>query len=283
MVAVMPIITKLAEGLCATFSLRTTPMDYLGYWGLKRRPFDQDDAEFFYTAGAQREAIAGLGYFLAGTWNSAFLVAPAKSGTTWLLRRLTGMSGFGDCAAEVFLTSGSDPNLSVAAQLAIAIGLRSETANLPDELDAISAAIAATSNRGIRTVWLIDDCHATAANLAKNLVMADGDLSVVMVAKPENMNSLASAFGRCCMQLEIEPLELSDSFEFVAEGLRHAGSDRPLFVDTSIVRMHEIAEGRIASLAMVAESSLRLAARYRKEEITPAIVEAIADQRQQAA
>ncbi|TWU46746.1 hypothetical protein [Rubripirellula reticaptiva] len=270
-------------------------MDYLTYWGLTRRPFAQDDQDFFFAGSAQREVMAGLGYFVAGTWNSAFLVAPQRSGATWLLRQLKQTSGFGDCAAEVILTSGvanATDGAQAAQTLAEAMGT-TLTENLwtgedreTDPVNRISRSIQASSQKGIRTVWLIDDCAASTATLARDLVMADGDLSVVMGTTPENLSRMTSAFGRCCMQIELDALDVAETFRYIASGLRHAEfrinpnvstskPDEPVFTDTAIVRMHEISHGRLAALAAVAEASLQLGAAYQVSTITPSVVETI--------
>ncbi|TWU50533.1 hypothetical protein Poly51_38240 [Rubripirellula tenax] len=264
-------------------------MDYLTYWGLARRPFARDVHPFFFSGNSQREAIAGLGYFVAGSWNSALLVAPPRSGTTFLLEQLTQARGFGDCAAEVVLTSGthcrSDKN-RVTRELAKAVG--AEIVDGSDPVHAINRAIDATSRAGIRTVWLVDKCDAATATLARDLVMADGDLSVVMATEPGFVGNLSSAFGRCCMQIEVEPIDVAETFDYIASALEHAGltakpSQPGTFTDTSVVRMHEIAEGRMAALAHVAELALQHAAAIRSHRITTGIVESAITEMQSSA
>ncbi len=251
-------------------------MDYLGYWGLKRRPFFQgsisaNESPLFFAAAAQREAIAGLDYFVASTWNSAFLVAPPRSGMTWLMTRLAAARGFGDCAAEVVLTAGNGTATDVLNQFATGIGIRSSDEVTPEDL---CRCIDASSRKGIRTVWMIDDCAAAAATVARDLVMGDGDLSVVMGCDADRVAKLTSVFGRCCMRIELEPIDVADSLRFIADALTHAGGKATMFTDAAVVRLHEMAEGRIASIADLAETTLQVAAGHRIDPITPSVVEA---------
>ena len=58
---------------------------------------------------------------------------------------------------------------------------------------------------------------------------------------------------------------------------------RTLFPDNTAVRLHEMTGGAVAELAVLAESSLVLAASHRLDEVTPAIVEAIDQQTARAA
>lgn len=259
-------------------------MDYLAHWGLKRRPFSQgsfagDAQSRYFSAAAQREAIAGLDYFVASTWNSAFLVAPPRSGATWMLTRLAAARGFGDCAAEVVLTPADATADEAIRRLATAIGIGVSQAVTRDDL---CRCIDATSRRGIRTVWLIDDCTAASATAARDLVMGDGDLSVVMGCDADRVAKLTSVFGRCSMRIELDPIEVADALRFIAGELAHAGASKPIFTDAAIVRLHELAEGRIGSLADLAESVLRMSAEHGIGQITAAIIEASTEYRQAA-
>lgn len=259
-------------------------MDYLAHWGLKRRPFSQGsftgEAESrFFSAAAQREAIAGLDYFVASTWNSAFLVAPPRSGATWLLAQVAAARGFGDCAAEVVLTPGDATADEAIRRLATAIGIGVTQTVTRDDL---CRCIDASSQRGIRTVWLIDDCTAASATAARDLVMGDGDLSVVMGCDGDRVAKLTSVFGRCSMRIELDSIDVTDALRFIAGGLADAGVTKSIFSDAAIVRLHELAEGRIGSLADFAESVLRMAAPHGITQITPAIIEASIERRQAA-
>lgn len=250
-------------------------MSYLNHFGLLRSPFAGSSTESFYSAPPQREALAGLSYFVASDWNSAFLVAPSRSGMTALLRQIKRMNGFGDIAAEVVLTDGwRDHTCDVEMDLASALGLESGSEH---DSSRIGEAIDATAEQGIRTVWLIDQCHCAAAQVARHLLQSSSELSVVMGVLPDRLATVTAQFGRCCMRVDLEPLGLDETVQYVHHCLEHVGCRAAIFSDSAIVRLHEIAKGRLKDLSELAESAMELAARHDLEQINPALVEAASE------
>ncbi len=256
-------------------------MDYLGYWSLLRKPFIFGDDVSFFAGVPQREAIAGLNYFLTSPLNSAFLVAPTRCGMTWMLRRMKQMRGFGDCAAELVFTDGNQHDRDcVRAELCAALGYHYTAV---DPADQIGRAIDATSSQGIETIWLIDRCATAATRVARDLIMSHENFSVVIGTTPEGLGKHTIQFGRSAMQIDLAPLSVEDTAEYVRYSLEHAGCTRQLFPDNTAVRLHEMTGGAIAELSALAESSLALAASHRMDEVTPAVVEAIDQQMARAA
>ena len=147
-----------------------------------------------------------------------------------------------------------------------------------DAEDKIAHAIEATARQGIETIWLIDGCATAAAAVAQDLILSHNNFSVVIGTTQENLERQASQFGRNAMQIELAPLSLEDTFEYVNYCLQHAGCTRQLYCDNAAVRLHEVTGGAIAELSAVAESSLALAASHRLDQVTPAVVEAIDQQ-----
>lgn len=269
-------------------------MDYLSYWGLYRKPFAQDDNAFFFSGKPQREALAGLHYFVAGSWNSACLVAPDRSGATRLLQHLARMNGFGKIATEVIQTDGRQPTArSVIGQVAVAMKVHGDTVTQdsvvqdtvgqdPDTQDAVVQMIRAGADRNIRTVWLIDDCGPAAARVARDLVMACDELSVVMVVTPQTQVPIATTFGRCCMTVHLDPLDVADTILYVTTALQHAGSNRQLIDDAATVRLHELSGGCLADIASLAERALRQAASRKATRVCADTIESIGQPSQAA-
>ena len=256
-------------------------MDYLSYWSLLRKPFALGDGFVFFAGVSQREAIAGLNYFATNQLNSAFLVAPARCGMSQLLRHVKRMRGFGDCAAEVVLTSGRQPGReAVQQELCQALGYQGVVGDCAEQLD---RAIEASAQQGLQTIWLIDRCQAPAARVARDLVMAHSSLSVVISTTHEELGKQAVEFGRCAMQIELTPLSLEDTITYVRFCIDHAGGTRQLFPDNAVVRLHELTGGALADLAVVAESALALAASHTVDLVGSAFVEAIDEQIARAA
>jgi type II secretory pathway predicted ATPase ExeA len=256
-------------------------MDYLSYWSLLRKPFKLEGDSSFFAGVPQREAIAGLNYFVNSPMNSAFLVARSGCGMTWLLRHVERMHGFDDCAAEVIRTDGTQlHHQQVRANLCEALGYQTHQ---NDGSSHLHRAIEASAQHGVQTIWLIDRCKAAAADVAHDLVMEQSNLSVVLGTTADELGKRAVEFGRCTMQIDLPALTLEETIEYVRYGLEQAGGTRPLFPDQAAVRLHEFTDGVLADLAVTAESALALAARHGLDQVTPATVEAVGDQLSRAA
>lgn len=255
-------------------------MDYLNYWSLLDKPFTAIDSSFFMGV-PQREAIAGLNYFITNQLASAVLVGPAGSGLTTLLAHLQAMRGFDDCAAEMVFTEGSHETPE-SAQLALcrALGYQELDGDLAARID---SAITATAQQGLQTVWLIDRCSVVTARIARDLANQHSNLSIVIGTTSGEFLRQIVEFGRCGMRIDLAPLSIDDAIEFVQHGLEHAGGSTELFCDNTVIRLHEMTGGILSELTVLAETSLALAASHSMDRVTPAIVEAVEEQSSWAA
>jgi type II secretory pathway predicted ATPase ExeA len=85
------------------------------------------------------------------------------------------------------------------------------------------------------------------------------------------------------MRIDLMPLSVTDTIDYLRFCLQHAGAPQQLFPDNAAVRLHEITGGMIADLAVAAESALVLTASHGLDEVTPAIVEAAEERISRAA
>ena len=210
------------------------------------------------------------------------LVAARGCGMTRFLRHLEELKGFGHRATEVLVTR-EDPvsGRSIHESLCRALGYP----RVPvDPEDAVDRAFAAGAMQGVQTIWLMDRCHDGVARVARELSDAHSNVSVVIGVTPEQLVKQMSLFGRTgLMQIDLAPLSLEDTIDYVGYAMEHAGGTRKLFPDGTIVRMYEMTFGVLGRLSVLAESSLALAASYQMDEIGPEIVEAIGQQVSRAA
>jgi hypothetical protein len=256
-------------------------MEYLNHWSLLRKPFAVEDDHVFFAGVPQREALAGLSYFVGHGLPSAFLVAENRCGTSSLLRYVKRMRGFGDSAAEMILTDGIQPSYGAAeAALCRALGYAGAQGEARSQ---INEALEVTCRQGVQTIWLIDRCCPPAARVARELTQSHPGFSFAIATSPKQTGKLAVELGRCPMRIDLIPLSIEDTIEYLQYCVEHAGGDRRLFPDNAAVRLHEITGGALADLAVAAESALALAASHQMNEVTPAIIEAIDEQVRRAA
>jgi hypothetical protein len=285
-------------------------MDYLRYWAMHRKPFlfgaqeslhrensysgsfhvDDFSANDFYAGPPQREALAGLSYFLASDQQLALLNCAAQNGLSWIFAHLTHMRGMDDRATEWITTRCVESSAErILANFCRALyhtlgcdtpTARLDLASLEPEVD---EAFETQRRQRIHLVWLQDRNHPQAAQVAKRLVGRHQNLSVIIGSDRSANSHVRSKLGEYAMEVDLEMLSLDDSIDFVRVGIERAGGSLAAIPDNSLVRLHEVSGGVIGRLAVAAETALALAANHQLETVTPAVVEAVSELRLRAA
>jgi hypothetical protein len=168
----------------------------------------------------------------------------------------------------------------VFQQLAREMGFATLTSDPSEQVD---AAIQAAASHDVGVVWVIDQGSTVTARVARELIDAHAQFSVLIATTPQSYARRVIEFGRTPMRMDLSPLSIDDSIEYVQYCLEHAGASRTLFSDNTTVRLHELTLGALADIAELAESSLALAAIHQLDEVPIAVVEAIQEQRCSAA
>lgn len=256
-------------------------MTYLSYWSLRRKPFNFAQGDDFFAGVPQREALAGLSYFVGSDEKLAMLVCPDQNGLSWLLAHAIQMRGFGDQATELISTTGCHPDRQqLVTDLCIEMGFEKLTPQVEQQFD---AAIESLRKQDVSLVWMLDRCHPEVAELAQAIAGLHENLSAVICTTEQSVRPTVLRLGRCPMQIDLSPLSVDDTCDYVRYCLERAAGDPKIMSDNTSVRLHEITGGHLGKLSLAAESSLALAANHRFDTVTPAIVEAFAEGRRRAA
>ena len=256
-------------------------MTYLRYWSLRRKPFLFGHGEDFFAGVPQREALAGLSYFVGSDEKLAMLVCPDQNGLSWLLSHAKQMRGFGDQATELITTLGTHSDRQqILSDLCTEMGFKQLTPDIEQQFD---AAMESLQQQDVSLVWTLDQCLPEVAAVAQTMVGRHENLSVVICTTEQFVHPTVMRIGRRPMQIDLSPLSVDDTCDYVRYCLERADGDHKIFSDNTSVRLHEVTDGRIGKLSVAAESSLALAANHRFDTVTPAIVEAFAERHRRAA
>lgn len=249
-------------------------MTYQAYWSLSKLPFGRpESADDFFPGRPQREALARFDYLAHSGQTIGLLVAPRGAGQSTLLRRVAQSVGIGDCACEIVYSSAKD---RTREQLLRQLAQRLGSQRLGhDPYRVITERIGASAKAGIRTMWLVDDATPLAAEIAGILLATAPQLSVVLGSTPERGLAIAAAVGGCALRIDLEPLDLADSARFVRHQLGVVGGSPAIFSDAALVRLFEFSEGRIGTLARLAELCLPVAAARKDANVHVDVVESI--------
>lgn len=254
-------------------------MSYHQYWRLRRLPFDQvDERANFYEGTSQREALARLRFLVGNARSIGLLIGESGTGVSSLLRHANSNVLWVDSLVDTVLVSGrTDQNTPWLESLAQAMGV-SFKRNQTDAWRRVCDAIDSTSRQDVHTCLLIDDASPAVAQTVGLLVNRSRQTTAVLSCSPQQSAKLLHAVGGCPLRIDLPTWSLSDSTGFVRQNITNVGGDAELFTDAAIVRLHELSEGRVATLARLAQLSLLAGAGIRATQITPEIVEAIQDE-----
>lgn len=249
-------------------------MSYLKYWSLQKTPFSRPEtADDFFPGRPQREAIARLDYLIRGGHTSGLMISQGRCGQTSLLRRVAESAGFGDCATDIVRTGAKGRSRDELLQhLAVRLGV---TRWLSDRHRQVVERVVASGRQRVRTVWLIDDASLGAAEVASSLGAESPWFTAVLACSAETALKVAYSLGGCSLRIDLDPFALTDTAAFVRHQVAAAGGANELYTDGAIVRLHELGEGRVATIAKLAELSLPVAAAAKAAQVGVEHVEAV--------
>ncbi len=280
--SVMPILRLIpvcSDRIAPAFN-RTLPaavtdaMSYQKYWSLQKLPFGRPEtADEFFPGRPQREAIARLEYLIRGGHSTGLILSPGRAGQSTLLRRIAESSGFGDCAVDIVRMGAKGRTRDeLLHQFAVRLGI---TRWISDRYRQVSERITASGRQRVRSVWLLDDATPLAAEVASSLASDCPWLTAVLACTPEMAMKVVLALGGCSLRVDLDPFELSDTAAFVRHQVNVVGGKPEMFSDGAVVRLHELAEGRVANVARLAELTLPVAAAQKAKQINVDHVEAV--------
>jgi hypothetical protein len=247
-------------------------MHFLQHWSLQRNPFGVvTTSDAFFAGLPQREAIARLEYLVRSETRSALMLSERGSGSTTLLKRVSGTSGLGNNAVDAVLTTGGVGSTKAAfARLAVAMAIDPFGDRV---VQRISESIAAAGRNQVRTLWLIDRCDAASAEAAAILSTTNRSICTVMCATESAARDLQPSLECCPLRIDLEPLQLDDTIGYVRYAVASAGGSDDVFDDSALIRLHELTEGKIAFIAAIAQLSLMAAATLRANSVSAECVE----------
>ncbi|QDV57155.1 hypothetical protein [Rosistilla oblonga] len=254
-------------------------MSYHEYWRLHRLPFGQvNGREDFYEGTSQREAIARLRFLVGNARSVGLLIGGPGSGRSSLLRHVSRNVLWSGAIVDTILVSGRcDSQADWLHQLSTTL-CADPTLHSSDAWRRICDTIDAASRQDVYTCLLVDDATNLVAESISSLINRSRHVTAVLACNTETAGGLVHRIGGCPLRIDLPHWALSDSAGFIRQSIADSGGEPELFNDAAIVRLHELSEGRVATLARLAELSLLAGAGSRATQITPEIVEAIQDE-----
>jgi hypothetical protein len=271
-------------------------MNTLDYWSLRQLPFaDGVHREHPFFGTPQRDALAAIHDFFRQDRQIAMLVAPSGCGSTTLLHWVAAASGIGQHAIETVQAQGpakspADAMRKINERLLSpfadsALGQPLTTTERANDLDPnrISRLFDLLRRKGIVPFLLIDRADAPFTHAACRIVESSESARILLAVRPAQAGPIADMADVRPLTIPLRPLTEDESRLFVRHELATAGGRPSLFDPFAIRALHDLGDGRIATISSLARRALVIAADAGNRCVTPADVESASRREAQAA
>ena len=273
---------------------------YIGYWGLRERPFaNLPDLRFAYMSATFEEGLARVLYAVTEDKGLSLLVGPVGAGKTYLLRKLTAELTRNDNTVLKVV----NPNLKplellqeLYGQLSAAGGSHFEgfdRDNKTDLLEALTIYARQKVKAGGHVVLLVDDAQTITDPLTVEELRlllnwcteAHYLVQVVLAGLPELLDRLrqfASLCQRVDVSFHLEPLGVGEIAFYITHRLRTAGADDRapgIFAADAVAEVYRYSQGIPRLINNVCDMALLIASGEGLEQVNAESVIKAADDR----
>ncbi|MGB9129816.1 MAG: AAA family ATPase [Thiobacillus sp.] len=262
---------------------------YLDYFGLKEAPFRiTPNTEYWYAGGQRGEMLAALLYAIGQGEGIIKVVGEVGSGKTMLCRKL--VAQLPDSVDSVYLGNPTLAPDDMLAAILADLGIETPEAGRQARLSQLNATLLARHEAGRRVVVFVEEAQGIALDnleflrLLTNLETAtDKLLQIVLFGQPELDAQLAEPRirqlkDRITLSLNLSPLAETEVAAYLRARLAVAGYRGPdLFQPTLIARMTRLSGGLSRRINVLADKTLLAAYAGQTHTLTPAHLEAAAN------
>lgn len=261
---------------------------YESWFGLRERAFRKTpDPRYLYLGDAYEEALEQL-LFAVEEMDLALLTGEVGSGKTLLSRALVDRLGE---RYEVGMVL--NPRLTPRQFLRTAateLGIAAPRYLTSDLMDQIHARLLELDGQGRAALLIIDEAHLIPhkatfeeIRLLTNFQLDDRNLvAIVLVGQPElrlrlRQRAYRALTQRIGAQFHLRPLDEGETLAYVRHRLRVAGSEREIFGEGALRRLHAAAGGVPRVLNHLATQALLEAMARGRRAVDEDVVEAALD------
>ncbi|MBI3838028.1 MAG: AAA family ATPase [Planctomycetia bacterium] len=246
---------------------------YHAYWGLGESPFRGNlDPRFFHQGPTQEEALARLHFLVEQSRTVGLLLGEPGSGKSQLLEIFAQQLGHVNRQSALVELVGASTH-EFLWLLTARLGIETPHEPRPFQLwRALADHISANRYQRIATVLLLDDADEAhpevidqIARLAQLETSHESPLTIVLTAQPRRLSRLGTRLLELAeLRIDLEGWEADDTATFVKNAMSQAGRSTPIFSETALRHLHELASGiprrvkQLADLALLAGAGQNL-------------------------
>lgn len=245
-----------------------SPLPAGGQGPVLDRPFAaRPDPRFLWLGPKQAEALAVLRRELLTGGGGVLLVGAPGAGKTTLINALT--AGFAQYVTWAVIGNPGPSRLDLYQALARGFALDRQFSSKVQFLLQFSAFLQSARETGKKVVLLVDDCHGLSRELLEELrLLADiardgvGLIDICFIGRREFLDILDQPNNRPVGQrltgrVELAPLSLGETTEYIRHRLKVAGGDEQVFAPKAIQLIHRAAAGNPRLINLICDQALQ--------------------------
>jgi general secretion pathway protein A len=257
---------------------------YEAYWGLRTNPFrGEAGGESYVASPVHDEALARLHYLVEANHRLGLLLGPSGSGKSFMLA--IAAQQWRSVGANVTQTSllardGREVLWSIASGWGLNLDPR---AGLFDMWRGVADKLAENRWCQVPTVALLDDADRASAEVLDQVTRlvhcestVESRLTVVLAAQADRVSELGGQIlGLVELRVDLSPWDLTDTHNYLTHCLARAGRPQSAFDEEAVMRIHELSQGIVRRIALLADLSLLAAAGQRLSIVDAHTIETV--------
>ncbi|MEJ2138075.1 MAG: AAA family ATPase [Gammaproteobacteria bacterium] len=258
---------------------------YTSFFGLNENPFSiTPNPRYLYMSERHTEALAHLIYGIKDASGFVQLTGEVGTGKTTLIRSLLQRIPRNADVALVLNPQLSATEFLTSVLAELGIPLPADTSSKKALIDALNRFLLENHSRGRRTILIVDEAQNFAVDvleqirLLTNLETTKQKLfQITLIGQPElremlDRNDLRQLAQRITGRYHLQPLNQSETEEYIRHRLRIAGASRDIFTKSASKEMYRLSGGVPRIINVIADRALLGAYTQEAQEITPAMV-----------
>lgn len=243
-------------------------MDFLEYWGLKEKPFENTgDTKFFYNSPFHKEALVRLIYVIRENKAGALLAGDYGTGKTTIAKELLVEIEQSSHFESVYISNPLLSSKELLKEIVYQLGMNDEKASRQTLRRMIEKRSKEIQDEGNHSVILIDEAHLLSRKdvleelrLLMNLQYKNRFLTtIIMMGQLELrdiINSVPQFKQRFAIFYVLKHLSKEETFRYIQHRLGIAGSDRSIFNDDATELVYNSSMGSPRQINNICDMSL---------------------------
>lgn len=246
-------------------------MDFLAYWNLKQKPFENTgDPRFFYYSPYHKEALVRLIYVIKQNKAGALLAGDYGTGKTTIANELIAEVEESHVYQSVYISNPILSSREILEEIAYQLGIKQCSGTRLTIRRAIEEKLLSILSDKRHTIILIDEAHLITRkdvleelrllmNLQKNNRFLATMIMMGQLELRDTINAMPQFKQRFALCYNLKTLERHDTEGYIKHRLMIAGANEGIFAEDSYSLIHASAKGRPRQINNICDMSLLVA------------------------